>query len=175
MSQPDFICETPGSAITVTSEANDHLTDRNHHNDNFSNLVTTTYTQYGILVRNDPFEDAGDSTAHLSIFQPDINDIAEVLERHKHLTKDYDNYQGHLTNTDNNEDTTEVNDREDMSLKSPECHGLAMHAIDDGKICLIYIAFNYKFVIEKKCTTKWYTILLSINFVSSVSEYLLCV
>ncbi|XP_046801298.1 transcriptional regulator CRZ1 isoform X2 [Lucilia cuprina] len=131
MSQPDIICETQGAAIAVTNEANDHLTDHLHNN-NFSNLVTTTYTQYGILVRNDQFDDV--ASAPLSIIQPDIHDIAEALERHKHLTKEYDDIQEHLTSVDNDgidEDANELHHNEDMSLKTADCQSLVMHSIDD--------------------------------------------
>ncbi|XP_037811950.1 transcription factor Sp3 isoform X2 [Lucilia sericata] len=131
MSQPDIICETQGAAIAVTNEANDHLTDHLHNN-NFSNLVTTTYTQYGILVRNDQFDDV--ASAPLSIIQPDIHDIAEALERHKHLTKEYDDIQEHLTRVDNDgidEDGNELHHNEEMSLKTANCQSLVMHSIDD--------------------------------------------
>lgn len=138
MSQPDIICETQTAAIAVTNEASDHLTDHHHHqNNNFSNMVTTTYTQYGILVRNDRFEDVTDTaSAPLSIIQPDIHDIAEALERHKNLSKEYDDIHDHLSNVDNDvidEDTNEINHNEDMVLKSADCQSLVMHSIDDGK------------------------------------------
>ncbi|KAM7341337.1 pleiohomeotic isoform 1-T2 [Cochliomyia hominivorax] len=135
MSQPDIICETTRATIAVTNDANDHLADRNHHYNNVPNLVTTTYTQYGILVRNDHFEDVADvATAPLSIIQPDIHDISEALDRQKHLTKEYDNFQGNtpsLENDDIDEDTNEVHHNHDMGLKSTECQSLVMQSIDD--------------------------------------------
>ncbi|XP_065370792.1 transcription factor Sp2-like [Calliphora vicina] len=109
ISQPDIKCETQGGAIAVTKQANDHLTD--HHNNNFSNLVMTTYTQYGILVRNDQFEDVADvAAASLSIIQP-IHDIAD--------------------NDGIDEDPNEVHHNEDMCIKSSDCQSLVMHSIDD--------------------------------------------
>ncbi|TMW46639.1 hypothetical protein DOY81_008279 [Sarcophaga bullata] len=125
MSQPDIICETQGTPIALTND--DQLSD--HHN-NFSNLVTTTYTQYGILVRNDQFEEVGDAAAApLSIIQPDIADI----ERHKRLTKEYE-IQKHLLNVNNDcieEDANEVHNNEDIGLKPADCQNLVMHSIDD--------------------------------------------
>ena len=127
MSQPDIICETQGTPIALTND--DQLSD--HHN-NFSNLVTMTYTQYGILVRNDQFEEVGDAAAApLSIIQPDIADI----ERHKRLTKAYE-IQEHLSNVDNDcidEDANEMHNNEDIGLKPADCQSLVMHSIDDGK------------------------------------------
>ena len=125
MSQPD-ICETQGTHTALTND--DQVSD--HHN-NFSSLVTTTYTQYGILVRNDQFEEVGDAAAAPLSIQPDIADI----ERHKRLTKEYE-MQEHLLNVDNDcidEDANEVHDNEDIGLKPADCQNLVMHSIDDGK------------------------------------------
>lgn len=123
MLQPDIICETQGTTIALSND--DQLSD---HPNNFSNLVTTTYTQYGILVRNDQFEEVGEvAAAPLSIIQPDIADI----ERHKRLTM-----QNHLSNLDNDcieKDANEVHNNGTVGLQSTDCQSLVMHSIDDGK------------------------------------------